>query len=57
MRLERILKRDNLTARQAFIRMNAQFDNDYYIKRSDYVIYNDGRDIINQIDKIMEAIL
>ena len=38
MRLERILKRDNLTARQAFIRMNAQFDNDYYIKRSDYVI-------------------
>lgn len=57
MRLERILKRDNLTVRQAFIRMNAQFDNDYYIKRSDYVIYNDGRDIINQIDKIMEAIL
>lgn len=57
MRLERILKRDNLTARQAFIRMNAQFDNDYYIKRSDYVIYNDARDIINQIDKIMEAIL
>ena len=57
MRLERILKRDNLSARQAFIRMNAQFDNDYYIKRSDYVIYNDGRDIINQIDKIMEAIL
>lgn len=57
MRLERILKRDNLTARQAFIRMNAQFDNDYYIKRSDYVIYNDGRDIINQIDKIIEAIL
>lgn len=57
MRLERILKRDNLTARQAFIRMNAQFDNDYYIKRGDYVIYNDGRDIINQIDKIMEAIL
>lgn len=57
MRLERILRRDNLTARQAFIRMNAQFDNDYYIKRSDYVIYNDGRDIINQIDKIMEAIL
>ncbi len=57
MRLERILKRDNLTARQAFIRMNAQFDNDYYIGRSDYVIYNDGRDIINQTDKIMEAIL
>lgn len=57
MRFERILKRDNLTPRQAFIRMNAQFDNDYYIERSDYVIYNDGRDIINQTDNILEAIL
>lgn len=56
-RLARILERDGITEKQAKSRMNAQLDEDYYINNSDFVIINDGRDIKNQIDRILEAIL
>lgn len=57
VRLERIVKRDGITTQQAESRMNIQLDDEYYIKRSDYTIYNDGRDIKAQIDNILEVIL
>lgn len=56
-RLKRIMQRDDLTKEQALERMNAQFDEDYYINNSDFVIKNDGSDIKIQINKIMEDIL
>lgn len=56
-RLRRITERDKITQEQAFSRMNAQFDESYYINNSDFVIYNNGEDIDSQIKKIMEEIL
>lgn len=56
-RLRRIMERDGITKEQALARMNAQFDEDYYINNSDFVIKNDGTDIEIQINKIMEEIL
>lgn len=57
LRLERIGVRDNISVEQAEQRMNIQLDDEYYIKHSDFVIYNDGRDIKTQIDNILEVIL
>lgn len=57
IRLKRITQRDGLTREQALERMNAQLDEDYYIAHSDYVIYNNGENIEEQIDKILEDIL
>lgn len=56
-RLDRIVERDNITVQQAERRMSVQLDDDYYITNSDYVIYNDGRDIKIQMDNILEVIL
>lgn len=56
-RLNRIMKRDSINKEQALQRMSAQFDDDYFIDNSDYIIYNDGRDIDTQIDNILDTIL
>lgn len=56
-RLKRIMERDNITKEQADARISAQFDEEYYINNSDFVIYNNGEDIDIQIKKIMEEIL
>lgn len=56
-RLNRIMNRDSISEEQALQRMSAQFDDDYFIDNSDYIIYNDGRDINTQIDNILDTIL
>lgn len=56
-RLSRITARDKITQKQAEIRMNAQFNEKYYINNSDFVIHNDGQDIKSQINNILEEIL
>lgn len=56
-RINRIISRDNITKEQALERINAQYDDDFYISHSDFVIYNNGEDIENQINNIMEEIL
>ena len=56
-RLSRIIERDNISKEQALQRINAQFDEKYYIERSDYVIHNYGEDINKQINSILEVIL
>lgn len=56
-RIKRIISRDNITEDEARKRISAQFDNDYYIDHSDYVIYNNDENIDNQIDNILEVIL
>ena len=40
VRLERILKRDNITPGQALTRINAQKDDEYYLSQADYVVKN-----------------
>lgn len=42
LRLNRIIARDNISEKQATERINAQKDDDFYIKKSHYHIINDG---------------
>lgn len=56
-RIERIVRRDGITPAQAKLRMSVQLDDEFFINKSDYVIYNDGRDIKTQVDNILEVIL
>lgn len=42
IRLARITERDNLTRERAENRLNSQPDNDFYIKNSQYIVYNNG---------------
>ncbi len=44
IRLERIVKRDGLSRKEAMMRINAQYDEEYYTKNSDYVI-NGGKSL------------
>lgn len=41
-RLSRIIKRDDITTEQAEKRLNSQNDDEFYKKKSDYVIENNG---------------
>ena len=56
-RINRIMRRDNITEEQARQRISAQFDEKYYIDHSDFVIYNNGEDVNEQINRILEEIL
>jgi len=57
-RLERIVKRDNLTQQQALNRIKSQYDDDFYTSRSDYVIRNntDLADLREQLDSVIDEI-
>ena len=39
-RKQRIMHRDTLSEEDAFLRMNQQFDNDFYVGKSNVVLYN-----------------
>lgn len=56
VRLERICKRDNITIEQAELRLNAQFDEEFFRENSDYVIENNTDiDFLNeQINLLIE---
>ena len=57
-RLERIIKRDNITSEQAEIRIKNQKDDGFFIANSNHVIYNntDYADIYIQVSKIYNII-
>ncbi|HHW45761.1 MAG TPA: dephospho-CoA kinase [Clostridiales bacterium] len=42
IRLERIIKRDNITKQQAIERIKSQKPDDFYRSRADHIIYNNG---------------
>ena len=42
VRIERIMQRDNLTEEQAQTRVSFQQTDDYYLKRSNFAVYNNG---------------
>lgn len=58
-RLERIIKRDKLTLEQAIRRIENQKDDDFFIKHSDYVIYNNGsvKDMKRQVADMYKNLL
>lgn len=41
-RLDRIIKRDGLSSREALQRVNAQHEDSFYTEKSDHIIYNNG---------------
>lgn len=57
-RLKRIMARDSIDISQAEGRINAQLDEEFFIKHCDYVVTNnDEDDIKEQINNILEEIL
>lgn len=58
LRLERVMTRDQTSAEKVKQRMRQQMDEDEKISRCDYVIVNDGKQVIlPQVLKIHEALL
>ncbi len=57
-RIKRIINRDNLTLEQAQSRINAQHNDDFYIERSDFIIYNnsDLENLCKQADEFLAKI-
>lgn len=53
IRLKRIISRDNITKQQALERMSAQYDEEFFVSHSDFVIINDGRDVNDQVDELI----
>ena len=57
LRLERIMKRDGITKEQALARMNAQQSEEFYKSNSDFTVLNNGENIKEQINELLEEIL
>ena len=56
-RLERIIKRDKLSEKDALIRINAQKDDEYYFSKAHIIIRNyDGYDLQNELSPLEELI-
>lgn len=58
-RIDRIIKRDNITETEAMARINAQHSDDYYIDKADFVINNNStlEDIKTQVEILVSKIL
>ena len=58
LRIDRIMKRDNITYNEAKTRIDAQKSDQFYIENSDYIVYNNGsyEDLLSQIKKIIDYI-
>ena len=59
IRLDRIMKRDNITKDAALLRINAGKTDDFYIKNCDFVIYNnkDEQTFNNEFSNLLKEIL
>ena len=42
VRLDRIIKRDGLTSREALQRVNSRHEDSFYTEKSDHIVYNNG---------------
>ncbi len=58
LRLERIVLRDKIPLEQAQLRMSAQYDDSFFVKNCNYVIYNNGdmNELRNKVKDIIESI-
>jgi len=58
LRINRVIKRDSISVEEVMKRINNQFDDEYKIAKSDFVILNDNKElIIRQILSIHKKIL
>ena len=55
IRLKRIINRDNLTEKQAVLRMSAGKDDQFYKEKADYILFNNG-DIDEFNTKILQIL-
>ena len=58
IRLDRIIKRDDLTEKEAKLRMSAGKNDDFYKENADYIIYNnsDDRAFLESFEKVLTEI-
>jgi len=58
LRLQRIMKRDNISIEQAKNRLSSQYPNSFYRERSDYTVENSGsiEYLKKQIDQLIDQI-
>ena len=56
IRLKRIILRDNLTHDEARLRISGQKNNQFYIENSDFLVYNNGEDIEEDVNSIIEKL-
>ncbi len=58
-RLKRIIKRDNLTEKDALLRMGAGKNDDFYKKNANYIIYNNSTEseFLKEFETVLEEIL
>ena len=57
IRIQRIVKRDNITVEKAMEWINTQLPSEEVMRKSDFIIHNDGKSDINeQIEKIIDII-
>lgn len=58
LRIQRVMERDHVSAEEVRARMNKQMPEEEKVKRSDFVIYNDGEhSLIRQVLDIHRALL
>lgn len=59
IRLERILKRDNISLDDALIRLNAAKEDSFFKEKSDYVVYNnsDVKTFLNDFENVICEII
>lgn len=56
IRLNRIISRDNISEDDAKLRISSQKNNEFYIENSDFLVYNNGDDIENQVNSIIKEL-
>ncbi|MFM8596644.1 MAG: dephospho-CoA kinase [Flavobacteriales bacterium] len=57
LRLQRVIARDGLSIREVEKRISTQWPDKQKIKLADFIIVNDGKAILNQIETIVQALL
>ena len=48
IRVERIIKRDGISEENARLRINSQKNNQFYIEKCDFLVYNNGKEEISE---------
>ena len=56
IRLKRITSRDNLTQDEGRLRISSQNNNEFYIENSDFLVYNNGEDMEDQVNSIIKKL-
>lgn len=56
IKISRICKRDNIDENTAKLRINSQFSDEVYIKKSDYILVNNELDLEKEAEKFVELL-